>query len=62
MEIDDQQWVKKNVWILRWMAVLVGGRPRKSWLECGNDMKKLGLRRDIAHDRIKWRSAIHENV
>ena len=39
------------------------GRPRKSWLECVNDdMKKFGLKKEMAHDRTVWRSAIHGNV
>ena len=48
---------------LRWMVVLVGGKPRKSWLECVNDdMKKFGLKKEMAHDRTVWRSIIHANV
>ena len=40
-----------------------GGRPRKSWLECVNDdTKKFGLKKEMAHDRIEWRSAIYGNV
>ena len=39
------------------------GRPRKSWLECVNDdMRKFGLTKEMAHDRIVWQSAIHGNV
>ena len=39
------------------------GRPRKSWLECVNDdMKKFGLKKEMAHDRTVWWSAIHGNV
>ena len=39
------------------------GRPRKSWLKCVNDdMKKLDLKNEMAHDRTVWRSAIHGNV
>ena len=35
------------------------GRPRKSWLECVNDdMKKFGLKKEMAHDRTVWRLAI----
>ena len=38
-------------------------RPRKSWLECvNNDMKKLGLKKEMAHNRTVWQSAIHGNV
>ena len=39
------------------------GRPRKFWLECVNDdMKKFGLKKEMAHDRTVRRSAIHGNV
>ena len=39
------------------------GRPRKSWLECVNDdMKKFGLKKEMAHDKTVLPSAIHGNV
>ena len=39
------------------------GRARKFWLECVNDdMKKFGLKKEMAHDRTVWWSAIHGNV
>ena len=58
----DQQWVRKC------MDFKVDGsagtsRPRKSWLECvNNDMRKFGLKKEMAHDRTVRRSAIHGNV
>ena len=31
------------------------GRPRKSWEECvKKDLERYGLRREDAHDRMKW--------
>ena len=59
---DAQQWVRKC------MGFKVDGsagrvRRRKSWLECVNDdMKKFGLKKEMAHDRTVWRPAIHGNV
>src|ERR1043165_3611088 len=56
---------KGNEWVRKCMDVkVVGnagrGRPRKSWMECVNDdMKKEGLRREMAQDRTVWREAIH---
>ena len=42
------------------MVVLVG-LIRKPWLECvSDDMKRVGLRRDMTHDRTEWRSAIYD--
>ena len=39
------------------------GGLRKSWLERVNeDMRKFGLKKEMAHDRIVWQSAIHGNV
>ena len=39
------------------------GRPSTSWLECaGDDMKKLGLRSDMAQDISEWRSTIHWKI
>ena len=38
------------------------GRPRKAWLEyVSDDMRKLGLKKEMAQDRTVWRSAIHRN-
>jgi hypothetical protein len=35
------------------------GRSRKTWGECvKNDLKHLGLERDWAHDRVRWRGLI----
>ena len=46
------------------LSHLCRGRPRKSWLECVNDdIKTLGLKREITQDRTEWRLAIiHGNV
>ena len=34
------------------------GRPRKSWLECVNDdMRKVGFKKEMAHDRTVRKSA-----
>ena len=42
---------------------MLGGRPRKSWLECVNDdMRKFGLKKEMAHDSAVWRFAININV
>ena len=39
------------------------GRARTRKLECViNVMKKFVLKKEIAHDRTVWRSAIHGNV
>ena len=59
---DDQQWVKKCMYFK--VDVSAGScRSRKSWLEYVNDvMKKLGLKKDMAHDGTVWRSAIHGSV
>ena len=54
-----QQWVKKCM-DFKMNGSVGRGRPRKSWLECVNDdMKKFGLKKEMAHDRTMWRSAIH---
>ena len=52
---------KGDEWVRKWMKHLnvegnVGrGRPRKTWLECvKDDMKKLGLRREMAQDQSEW--------
>ena len=38
--------------------MLVGVGLRKCWLECVNDdMRKFGLKKEMAHDRTVWRSA-----
>ena len=59
---DDQQWVRKCM-DFKVDGSAGRGRPRKSWLECVNDdMKKFGLKKEMAHDRTVWRSAIHGNV
>ena len=60
---DDQQWVKKCM-DFKVDGSAGRGKPRKSWLECVNDDKKqFGFeRREKAHDRTGWRSAIHVNV
>ena len=55
----DQQWVRECM-----NSKVYGsagrGRPRKSWLECVNDdMRKCGLKKEMAHNRTVWRSAIH---
>jgi hypothetical protein len=48
---------KGNEWVRKCMDVKVDGnagrgRPRKSWMECvKDDMKKAGLRREMARDR-----------
>ena len=39
------------------------GRPRKSWLQSVNDdMRKFGLKKEMAYDRTVWWSAIHGNI
>ena len=39
------------------------GRPKKTWWECvQKDMKEVGLKRDDAMDRIKWRRGISERA
>ena len=59
---DDQQWVKKCM-DFKVDGSAGRGRPRKSWLECVNDdMKKFGLKKEMAHDRTVWQSAIHGYV
>ena len=59
---DDQQWVRKCM-NFKVDGSAGRGRPRKSWLECVNDdMKKFGLKKEMAHDRTVWRSAIHGNI
>ena len=38
------------------------GRPRMTWNECvANDMKELGLRKEDAQDRTRWRGLISGN-
>ena len=35
------------------------GRARKTWMECvEDDMKVLGLKKEVAQDRSKWRKEI----
>ena len=35
------------------------GRPVKTWQDCINaDMARFGLRREMAQDRVKWRSCL----
>ena len=59
---DDQQWVSKCM-DFKVDGSAGRGRPRKFWLECVNDdMKKFGLKKEMAHDRTVWQSAIHGNV
>ena len=59
---DDQQWVKKCM-DFKVDGSAGMGRPRKSWLECvNNDMRKFGVKKEMAHDRTVWRSAIHGNI
>ena len=59
---DDQQWVKKCM-DFKVDGNAGRGRPTKSWLECVNDdMRKFALKKELAHDRTVWRSAIHGNV
>jgi hypothetical protein len=56
---------KENTdWVKRCMEMeVVGqrprGRPRKTWMEVvRNDMKKMGLRREDAQDRNRWKRGI----
>ena len=38
------------------------GRPKKTWDECvGQDLRRLGLRRESAQDRMEWRRLIVGN-
>jgi len=38
------------------------GRPKKTWDECvGQDLRRLGLRRESAQDRMEWRCLIVGN-
>ena len=38
------------------------GRPKKTWDECvGQDLRRLGLRRESAQDRMEWRHLIVGN-
>ena len=39
------------------------GRRRKSWEECiKKDLKRYGLRREDAYNRVKWREYIKANI
>ena len=56
--------LNENFWQRRCMSLVVEGvkprgRPKKTWMETVKaDMSKLGLSREDASDRVKWRRAI----
>jgi hypothetical protein len=59
---------KGDDWVKKCMDFKVSGsagrgRPRKTWFECvSDDMGRAGVRREMAQDGTKWRSAIHGHV
>jgi len=59
---------KEDSWVKHCMEMDISGnkpkgRPKKTWWECvQKDMKTVGLKRDDALDRIKWRRGISQRA
>ena len=57
---QDDEWVKKCM-EFKVEGSRSRGRPKKSWMEViGNDMKKLGLKKEDALQRSIWRREINK--
>ena len=55
---DDGDWVKKCR-TMRLEGAAVKGRPRKTWDEViKSDLKQKGVTRDLAKDRLAWKSIL----
>src|SRR5580692_2934875 len=59
VEQKGDEWVRKCMEDLKMEGNAGRGRPRKTWLESvKDDMKRIGLRREMPQDRSEWRSAV----
>ena len=57
---SDEDWVSAcRVFVVGSTRGRGRGRPRKTWGECvGQDLRRLGLRKESAQDRMEWRRLI----